>query len=292
MNKLLLAGAFGLSLLAGAGATAWNTQAHSALIPIASASEVARPAALRADGRVVTRPGKHVQLSAELHARVIDVRVVEGQSVKKGDVLAQLDDREIRGALQEAAGTSAEAYARLRGRRSDLKRTKVLVESGALASAENDHVREERSAAEGRLVASSGATRRARALLEKTRIVAPIDGVIVARTIQPAETVAPGAPLFVVADLSERRVEAEVDEFDVGKVALGAGAEVSADGYPGARWVGSVESIADVLGPRRLRPQDPSRPTDSSVLPVRISLPPDTPLKLGQRVTVLFVPRD
>ena len=72
-------------------------------------------------------------------------------------------------------------------------------------------------------------------------------------------------------------------------VALGTDTEVSADGFPGARWTGSVESIADALGPRRLRPQDPSRPTDSAVLPVRVSLPPDTPLKLGQRVSVLFV---
>lgn len=289
MSKFIFAGVFGLSLAVAAGATAWKTQSTVALVSAASASEGAKPSTLRADGRVVTRPGKQVQLSAELHARVIDVRVIEGQSVKKGDVLAQLDDREIRGALQEAAGTSAEAYARLRARRSDLKRTKLLVASGAIAPTESDHVREERSAAEGRLVASGGAASRARALLAKTRIVAPIDGVVVARTIEPAETVAPGAPLFVVADLSERCVEAEVDEYDVGKVALGTDTEVSADGFPGARWAGTVESIADALGPRRLRPQDPSRPTDSAVLPVRVSLPRDTPLKLGQRISVLFV---
>lgn len=243
---------------------------------------------VRADGRVVTRPGKEVRLSAELQARVLAVHVTEGQTVKKGDVLAELDDREIRGALQEASGASAEAYARLRARKADLKRTKALVASGALPPAEDDHVREERSAAEGRLIASSGAASRARALLAKSRIVAPIDGIVVSRTVHPSETVAPGAPLFVVADLSERRVEAEVDEYDVGRVALGGSADVSADGFPGQRWQGAVEEIASAVGPRRLRPQDPSRPTDASVLPVKISLPADTPLKLGQRVTVTF----
>lgn len=244
--------------------------------------------AAQADGRVVTRPGKEVHLSAELQARVVAVHVVEGQRVKKGELLAELDDREIRGALQEASGASAEAYARLRARRTDLKRTKALVESGALAPTENDHVREERSAAEGRLWSSSGAAARARALLAKTRILAPIDGTIVARTVQPEETVAPGAALFVVADLSERRIEAEVDEYDVGRVTLGAHTEITADGFPGKRWEGTVEEIASAVGPRRLRPQDPARPTDAAVLPVRISLPPDTPLKLGQRVRVLF----
>jgi RND family efflux transporter MFP subunit len=293
MRKVIFGFGLVFSLAAVSAATAWLRCSHAAIVPAAAADEpLAAQKNLQADGRVVTLPGKQVKLSAELSARVMEVRVVEGQAVKKGDLLAQLDDREIRGALREAAGTSAEAYARLRGRRSDLKRTKTLVASGALAPAENDHVREERSAAEGRLVASSGASLRARALLDKTRIVAPIDGVVVSRSIDPAETVAPGAPMFVIADLSARRVEAELDEYDVGRVALGIATEVSADAFPGQRWAGNVEEIADALGPRRLRPQDPSRPTDSAVLPVRVSLPPDTPLKLGQRVTVVFTPKN
>lgn len=285
--KKVLALVFGLSLVAGV-MLVFVRPPHADIIPAAAAKDVVPPRTMQADGRVVTRPGKEVRLSAELQGRVRTVNVVEGQLVKQGDVLAELDDAEIRGALQEAWGSSAEAYARLRARRADAKRTKALVAQGALPPTDDDHVREEQKAAEGRLQASAGASSRARALLAKTRIVAPIDGTIITRSIEPSETVAPGTPLFVIADLTARRVEAEVDEYDVGHVKVGVVAEVRADGFPGVQWQGQVEETALAVGPRKLRPQDPARPVDSSVLPVKISLPQDTPLKLGQRVVVTF----
>lgn len=255
---------------------------------MAAATTAQPPRTIRAEGRVATRPGKQVKLGAELQGRVAAVHVVEGQSVKKGELLAELDCNEYKAALQEAIGSANEAYARARGRKNDLQRSKKLVDTGVLAKQEGDHVREEKTAAEGRLVASNGAAQRARALLAKTRIVAPIDGVVVSRTIDPSETVSPGTPLFVVADLDERRIEAEVDEYDIGRVALGGHALVTADGFPAKGWEGTVEEIPAAVQPRRLRPQDPARPTDSAVLLVKVSLPVDSPLKLGQRVDVTF----
>lgn len=260
--------------------------------PRASAPTVAAPqdaaVTVHAEGRVTTRPGMQAKLGAELQGRVTAVHVVEGQAVKKGELLAQLDAREYYAALQEAVGSSKEARARARARKADMARSKKLVTSGALPTREADHAREEKTAADGRLTASDGAAQRARVLIAKTRIVAPIDGVVISRTVDPAETVAPGAPLFVIADLDGRWVEAEVDEFDIGRIVLGGHALVRADGFPDQSWEGHVEEIPAAVQPRRLRPQDPSRPTDSAVLLVKVSLPSDSPLKLGQRVNVTF----
>jgi HlyD family secretion protein len=258
--------------------------------PAAAATVVAPlpPVRVHADGRVITRSGGQATLSAELSGQVVQVNVVEGQAVKQGDVLAVFDHREYDAMLAEARGTAGEAYARLKGRRDDVRRTQTLLRSGAVTRVDNDHVREERFAAEGHLMASGGSAARARVLIDKARVVAPFDGVVVSRLVQPSETVNVGAPLFVVADLASRRVEAEVDEFDMGRVASGAHAVVTADGFPGETFPGEVTEIPAIVAPRKLRPADPARPTDSAVLLVKVSLPEVSPLKLGQRVSVVF----
>jgi RND family efflux transporter MFP subunit len=293
MKKSTIAGLVGSAVALSFTATLVRQRLGDAVIPEAvAATEASTSSRVRADGRVVTRPGGQSTLSAELTGRLVRVNVVEGQSVKKGELLAELDRSEYEAMLREALGTASEAYARMRARRDDLKRSKTLVASGALARTDEDHVREEKGAAEGRLFASNASAARARALLAKTRVVAPIDGVIVSRTIEPAETVAAGTPLFVVADLTARRVEAEVDEFDVGRVHVGDKAEIRADAFPGAVFSGTVEEVPDVVGPRKLRPLDPARPTDGAVLLVKASLPSDAPVKLGQRVNVTFAERE
>jgi hypothetical protein len=65
---------------------------------------------------------------------------------------------------------------------------------------------------------------------------------------------------------------------------------IVAEGFPGASWRGLVEEIPDTVVGRRLRPEDPGRPIDSRVLPVKIAFGEPTPLKLGQRVEVELAP--
>ena len=61
---------------------------------------------------------------------------------------------------------------------------------------------------------------------------------------------------------------------------------ITAQGYSGQSWQGTVEEIADSLIPRRIRPEDPGRPTDTRVLPVRIAFQQPIPLKLGRHIAV------
>jgi multidrug resistance efflux pump len=99
-------------------------------------------------------------------------------------------------------------------------------------------------------------------------------------------TVQEGAPLVEVADLAARRVEAEVGEFDLAAVALGGVATVGAEAFPGQSWHATIEEVPEVVVPRRIRPQDPARLSDTRVLLVKLAIDPSTPLKLGQRVDV------
>jgi multidrug resistance efflux pump len=124
------------------------------------------------------------------------------------------------------------------------------------------------------------------ALIAKTRITVPFDGVVTARHVQPGEIAQPGTAVVTIADLKRLRIEAEVDEFDTARVALGSPVTITAEGYGATKWRGTVEEIPDAVVARHTRPMDPGRPIDARVLPVKIALAEPTPLKLGQRVDV------
>src|SRR5438094_501408 len=72
---------------------------------------------------------------------------------------------------------------------------------------------------------------RLEALLDKTRVIAPIDGVVVERTRHAGESVTAGEAIITIADLSRTRIEAEIDEFDSAHIVLGGRVSVTAEGF-------------------------------------------------------------
>jgi multidrug resistance efflux pump len=175
-----------------------------------------------------------------------------------------------------------------------VERRRILLARRAASDVELESNQRDLDLARARARAAVAARRRYDALIDKTRITAPIDGVVIARFAHAGETVAPATRLVTIADLKRVRVEAEVDEVDFGSVALGAEAIIVAEGLPGRSWRGRVEEIPDVVVGRHLRPEDPSRPVDTRVLLVKIAVLEPTPLKLGQRIEVEIIqlPRD
>jgi len=99
-----------------------------------------------------------------------------------------------------------------------------------------------------------------------------------------------GDHAFTVADLGRLRIEGEAHEADAEAVTLGAEVTITADGYPGHSWRGRVEEIPDSVTLRRIKPQDPSRPTDARVLAVKVAFAEPAPLKLGTTVDLRIAP--
>jgi RND family efflux transporter MFP subunit len=214
------------------------------------------------------------------------VLVYEKDVVKRGDLLATIDDSEMRASLSEAEARVAEAEADVRLFDAEANRARDLwrKEVGSLQDVERRQ--RDLDAARSRVATARAETARLRAVLAKTRIVAPIDGGVVRRNVDPGEAIEARRPVATIADVSRLRVEAEVDEFDAARIRMGAPVTVTAEGYAGQRWNGLVEEIPDTVEPRRLIAQDPSRATDAAVLLVKIAFSSPTPLKLGQRVDV------
>ena len=239
---------------------------------------------VRAEGRVVTYPGAMVDVGTEAGGRVEAVFVEEHDSVRAGQVIAKLSSSEERAALEEARARRAEAESQGELLEARHARTVTLAREGHVSTADLEDVTYNLAAARARRAAVAAEVERLEAALAKRIIHAPIAGVVINRFVDPGVVIAPATRVATIADLRRIRVEAQVDEYDIHRIAIGERVLITAEGYDGRDWVGKVESIPDAVVPRQLRPEDPARPSDTRVLLVKIALPLGTPFKLGQRV--------
>ncbi|MFP2929956.1 efflux RND transporter periplasmic adaptor subunit [Pyxidicoccus sp. 3LG] len=255
------------------------------------AVEARQAGGIRTEGHVVAYPGAMVTVGTEVAGTLTELRVEEKSVVKKGEVLALLSTTEQRAALSESRAQLSEARAQLRQAAVDLERQQRLKEAGVVTAQMLDLAHRDRDVAQARVALAQARVKALESVVDKARIVAPIDGVVISRRVHPGETVSEGTQLLTIADLSRVRVEAEVDEFDAGRVEVGAPVEVSAEGFDDQTWKGRVEDIPDAVVDRRLKPQDSGRPVDTRVLLVKVALAEPTPLKLNQRVELSLLPK-
>jgi HlyD family secretion protein len=207
------------------------------------------------------QPVLQVNVGAQANGRVTRVFVDFNSPVKKGDVLAEIDPTiygtqvaqgEANLATQRAQLASAKAAAE--NARVALARTEKLFAQNLASKAELDTLAGQLNVANAAVEAqqaSIGAIdaqlRASRTNVTYTRINAPVDGVVVSRSIDPGATVVASfqAPvLFVIAqDLRKMRVLADVDEADVGKLKDRMDAEAVVDAFPGDVFHGVVQQV-------------------------------------------------
>lgn len=183
------------------------------------------------------------------------------QTVKKDDILAELDQDRFQAVLDQRIAAVAvakarveEAAARLSTAALEKKRTQQAFERSAASEFEMESVKANEAAAaaalhaaQAQLQAAEADQRLAAADLEKTIIRSPIDGVVISRDIDAGQTVAASlqAPtLFNIAnDLAQMQVNAAVNETDIGKVREGMTARFRVDAYPERRFNGTVSQV-------------------------------------------------
>jgi HlyD family secretion protein len=246
----------------------------------------AQQSTVSAEGRVVTYPGAEVSVGSDVAGTIASIAVHEKDRVRKGDVVALIRADDTRAALAQARSRVGEADADIRLYESESARWKKLWEEAVGSKEAWEKAQRDLDAARARRGSAVAEVQRLAALVDKTRVVAPIDGVVIVRDRHAGETVAAGEAIVTIADLQRTRVEAEVDEFDSAHITLGGPVRVTAEGYDGKSWSGTIEEIPDAVVSRRLKPQDPSKPIDTRVLLVKVAMNEPTPLKLGQRVEV------
>ena len=130
----------------------------------------------------------------------------------------------------------------------------------------------------------------AEALLEKTRIRAPVAGTVLQLPAKAGEMVSPSPEqaLAVIGDMSVVRLKAELDEHDVSKVKVGGKVIVKSGAYPGKEFSGTVTELAPTLASPKFALRGARRPTDVEVREVTIDLEGDVLLLPGMRADAFF----
>lgn len=163
------------------------------------------------------------------------------------------------------------------------QRNQELVNAGPLP--------EDLARADANLSAAEAQINLAQDKLDKCIVRAPIDGTVLRVLLREGESVGlvSPRPLFTMADVSGRRVRAEVDEDDIAKVHVGQKLLVSADAFGRRTFSGVVTRLADVMGRKSVETGDPAQKADRDILEVTADLNRATALPVGLRVTVQFM---
>jgi HlyD family secretion protein len=222
-------------------------------------------AAVTASGKI--QPKTKVDVSPDITGRITRLSVHEGDLVKKGQFLLQIDPTVYEAGLERAKATYASAQASLVQARANrdqaaraLDRTKQLkAQSPNLVSPEQmeqaqtsfDVAEAVANSAQHQVDQARAGMQEARDQLAKTRIMAPMDGRVTRLAVEEGEVAVPGTfsrdvgLLLTVSDLSVIECKVNVDETDVVRVHLGDSVEVSIDAYPDTTFVGRVTKIAN-----------------------------------------------
>ena len=273
----------GLALLAGTVMQA-QTQTQAAT---SVAEAPARLGGVAAEGRVVAYPGAEVTIGADAVGRLLRVNVEEGDVVRKGEVLAEIDASDLVASLDEAKARLEEATAERRLAQYNAERKVKLFNEGILTAFDRDAAERDVEITQARIETAVASIHRLEATIAKTRMIAPIGGTVTSRVVNAGQMVDRGDPAFTVADLGRLRIEGEAHEADADRVVIGAEVEIHADGFPGKSFRGRVEEIPGSVTLRRIKPQDPARPTDVRVLALKVAFQEKTPLKLGTTVDLV-----
>jgi RND family efflux transporter MFP subunit len=217
---------------------------------------------LNASGYVVAQ--RKAAVSSKSTGRLVYLGVEEGSRVKKGEVLASLENEDLVAARDQARASVKEAQANLETAQAEqvdarlqYRRFKTLVEKDLVARqdfdtavARDDKAKAGVAAAQARIAVARASLANAQAALEYTYIRSPFDGVVTTKYADVGEVVAPfgaavnaRAAVVTMADLDSLMVEVDVAESNLDKVRLAQPCEVSLDAIPDRRFPGQVHMI-------------------------------------------------
>lgn len=230
---------FVLALLVAAGAAAWWRSDGSGEAPppvserfrLARAERGALEQAVSANGTL--NPVTLVNVGTQISGTIRAVHTDFNQPVRAGQVLAEIDPALIEGQLAQIEANLAEAGTQLRLAQRRLARTEDLVARGFVSAAQRDDDRQAVEAAQARVLAIQAQAGRERTNLGYTVIRSPIDGVVIARSVDVGQTVAASfqtPQLFLIArDLRDMQIDTNVAEADVGALRVGMSAKFRVD---------------------------------------------------------------
>ncbi|MGE5215933.1 MAG: efflux RND transporter periplasmic adaptor subunit [Chloroflexota bacterium] len=205
-------------------------------------------AVLTASGYVVAR--RKAAVASKGTGTLVYLAVEEGDRVKKGQLIARLDDSDVSATLRRAQENLRVAEADLEDAKKDYERKRNVIGSRAISQADYDAAEARYKRVVATIEAAKFAVREAEVAVENTRIIAPFDGTVLKKNADVGEIVAPlagavssRAAVVTIADMSSLEVEADVSEANITRVFSAQNCEITLDAYPQHRYPGVVSNI-------------------------------------------------
>ncbi|HDQ45562.1 MAG TPA: efflux RND transporter periplasmic adaptor subunit [bacterium] len=200
-------------------------------------------------GAAKIQPEVQVKISAKVSGQIVSLGVREGDDVKKGQFLVQLDQEGYRAALEQAESSLAYARAGFIKSESEYRRVRKLHEDNLASAAELELARSVYEQAQATVAQADASLRQAADNLDKTTIYAPMDGTVSLLNKKLGE-MAMGSQftldvIMIVADLTRMQAETDIDENDVIRVTVGDTANIMVDAFPDRSFRGVVTEIAN-----------------------------------------------
>jgi HlyD family secretion protein len=214
-----------------------------------------------ANGQIEAK--RKVDLSAHVMGQIVNLAVREGDVVKKGDFLLQIDKTQLEASAAGAAASLSAMFndrdaarSTMQERQREFARAKNNYDEKIVPLAEYERARSalesaqaNLSAAENRIAQSRAALAGARDTLSKTTLTAPMAGIVTRLPVEEGEVAVlgtmnnPGTVLLTISDMSEVEAVMEVDETDIPNVKIGQLANVTIDAYPNRTFTGRVTEV-------------------------------------------------
>ena len=203
---------------------------------------------LAANGYVVAQ--RKAAVASKGTGRLVYLGVEEGDKVRKGEIIARLDDQDMVAALAKAKADLQVARADSFGTRNTLDRTRTLFASKLASQADLDAAEAQHLKVRANISSAHASVEQAEVAMEYTRIRAPFDGTVLTKDADVGEVVAPFASsansrgaVVSMADMGSLQVEADVSESNITRVSVGQPCEITLDAYPDVRYRGTVHKI-------------------------------------------------
>jgi RND family efflux transporter MFP subunit len=184
-----------------------------------------------------------VNITSRIAGRITRLELLEGDHVKKGQLVCEIEDVDIRNQVAKARADQAKAVADLAEARRTYARDDALFSEHVISTKERDDAATAVDDAEAAVLSAEANVRYYNDQLTDTKIVAPVDGVIVNKALEVGEWVTPGTPILTVDDLTTVWARVDVQESDVGTLYVGKTAEVSLPTNPPQLYTGRVMAI-------------------------------------------------
>lgn len=191
----------------------------------------------------ISSPGASSMVAFLVPGRAVQVVPREGQPVKQGQLLAELDSVNLRHGLEAAHAQTESARAGAQRAEGEFQRMKQLFESQSLAPNDFAKFQAAQEAAQQQFLQALAGEGIARKNLADARLVAPISGYIAKRMLEPGVMVGAGQPVFEIATLDPIEVNVGVPETDIRTVKVGQAATVLVHALPGQTFRGTVKVV-------------------------------------------------